>query len=423
MILELLFFCQVKVAISFITYDSGLSKAFDQYTGSGFYCQNGFTKTATTTFSGAFENIPQVFFTSEKYDLYGNSMEYQLSITSITQTSFNMYIKCGFQKMTTIYIRWFAIDDQRVEVLNNFNMNDPVDKTFSIKNPNAQTAFIVLTSIYYTGPIDFLLSITQITTNSVTVGITRVAGKIENLKQVGYQVVVGIEEAFINLGLQTSQTLYTSSVIPIQPQKWFVLALQGFDYPNLDGVRLNAVFTNTGTTLQYTWGKWGNLDTPNSHSQVWVSYIFTTSYLPLECFSLRTSRKFNPEISSIPTFYVEFASLNQIYTINGNYAYIVDKNVSPLKFIIQVKCQSDKKMLASFNKCNSCSGSLKTQSYNYQCSTQMNYVGFFPLFKQSFLQYNEIKILIEDSQLLIKQVTYNQKIEEQTLVNIEIQNQ
>lgn len=39
--------------------------------------------------------------------------------------------------MTTIYIRWFAIDDQRVEVLNNFNMNDPVDKTFSIKNPNA----------------------------------------------------------------------------------------------------------------------------------------------------------------------------------------------------------------------------------------------------------------------------------------------
>lgn len=38
-------------------------------------------------------------------------------------------------------------------------MVNPDDKTFSIKNPNALYGFITVTSLHYTGPIDFTLSV------------------------------------------------------------------------------------------------------------------------------------------------------------------------------------------------------------------------------------------------------------------------
>ncbi|CAD8106941.1 unnamed protein product [Paramecium sonneborni] len=112
-------------------------------------------------------------------------------------------MSCNSKRVTTIQIRWFAIDDQRIEVFNNFNMINPDDKTFQIKNRNAQSGFVVMTSIHYIGPIDFLLSMSQITVQQVTVSITKVAGKFTNLKQIGYQLIVAVDEAFVNLRLQS----------------------------------------------------------------------------------------------------------------------------------------------------------------------------------------------------------------------------
>lgn len=42
----------VSQILSYITYDTGLSLDFDEFIGSGFFCNNGFTKTATINFSG-----------------------------------------------------------------------------------------------------------------------------------------------------------------------------------------------------------------------------------------------------------------------------------------------------------------------------------------------------------------------------------
>ncbi|CAD8189808.1 unnamed protein product [Paramecium pentaurelia] len=405
-----------------LSYETGLARDFDSGYVGGFMCKLGFSKTATIPFSNIFQNIPQVFFTHEYFDNDRPNLEFRLSITTITKTSFTTQISCNYDRVVVLRLRWFAIDDQRIEVISNFNMDNPDDKTFSIKNPNAQTGFVILTSMHYTGAIDFLLSISQITTNSVTVSITKVAGKFTNLKQIGYFVVVGIQEAFINLGLKTVTGAFSSGPLTIQPNRWFAIATQGFNYPNTQNMRVRATYTNLPTTISYTWGSWYESDTPNSHSQIWIAYQFTTTFKPLECFTIRTSRKQAFDLSILPTFYLELVQSNQIYTTNGIYDYSVDKSINKPKMNIQIKCENGKKIKADFNKCNACSIQ-KTYSFTYNCFNQMNYVGFYPIFQQEFPQYNHLKINIQASSLEITNIVYDQTITEKTIVKIQILNQ
>ena len=74
---------------------------------------------------------------------------------------------------------------------------------------------------------------------------------------------------------------FSSGTIPIQPNRWFAIALQGLNYPNTKNMRLKLIYTNTATTISYTWGTcifitYINIgyesETPNSHSQVWIAY-------------------------------------------------------------------------------------------------------------------------------------------------------
>ncbi|CAD8169971.1 unnamed protein product [Paramecium pentaurelia] len=406
---------------AFIKYDSGLALDFNSDSYPTFKCYFGYSKIAVISFSNAFENIPQVFFYHEYFDQEVAEAELKLSITTITKTSFTSEIYCGQKRVRRLKIRWFALDDQRIEVINNFNMVNPDDKTFTIKNPNAKFGFIVLTSIHYSGAVDFQLSMSSITMNTVTVTITKVAGKFVNLKQVGYQVIVGVEEAFIKLGLQTSTGTFISGNISKQPNRWFVIAVQSITFPNTTYLTLEALFTYTATTLSYTWKSFLNSQTPNKHEQVWVAYQFTTTYKPLECFSIRTSRKQAFDLTILPTFFLQLVQTNQIYFTNGNYEYVVDKSITPLKMNIQMKCENGKKVQADFNKCNACSIQ-KTYSFTYNCFNQMNYIGFFPLFQQAFQQYNHLKINIQSSSLEIINVVYDQAITEKTIVKIQILN-
>ncbi|CAD8171928.1 unnamed protein product [Paramecium octaurelia] len=419
---QLLIVILLNIVSAYIYYDTGLMTDFDYTIQPSFICKNGYSNTATTTFSQQFQNIPQVFFTHEYLDQEMAELGFKLAITAISQTQFTTEISCNKQRVFAIKLRWFAIDDQRIEVISNFNMENPDDKTFPIKNPNAQTGFLAITSMRYTGQIDFLLSISQIKANSVTVSITKVAGKFANLKQIGYFIVVGIEEAFINLGLKTATGAFSSGTIPIESNRWFAIALQGLNYSNSKNLRIKATYSNTATTISYTWGTWYEIETPNSHSQIWIAYQFTKIFYPLECFTIRTSRKEVKDLSILPTFYLEFVQSNQIYTTNGNYVYYIDKSNVPFKMGISIKCENGKKIQANFNKCNACS-TKKTHSFSYNCFNQMNYVGFFPVFQQAFPQYHHLKINMNPSSLEIINVVYNQALTESTIVQIQILNQ
>ncbi|CAD8097651.1 unnamed protein product [Paramecium sonneborni] len=216
-----------------------------------------------------------------------------------------------------------------------------------------------------------------------------------------------------NFGHTRSATIPFSDTFEKIPQVFFTHEHFEQEMPQV-GFKLSI------TTITQTWFE---VETPNSHSQVWVAYQFTKSYKALECFSIRTSRKEVLDLNILPTFYLELVQLNKIYTTTGNYDYLVDKSTTQLKMILQVKCENNnKKIQADFNKCNSCS-TKKTHSFTYNCFKQMNYVGFFPIFKQAFQQYNKLKISIQSSSLEITQILYDQSITEQSIVKIQILNQ
>lgn len=59
-------------------------------------------------------------------------------------------------------MKWFAIDDQRVEVIHQFNIDNPTSSNVPRKNKNINTGFIVLTSFGGHGAIDFVLSVINI---------------------------------------------------------------------------------------------------------------------------------------------------------------------------------------------------------------------------------------------------------------------
>ncbi|CAK87945.1 unnamed protein product (macronuclear) [Paramecium tetraurelia] len=159
MVKFLLLLILTKLGSSYIYYDTGMIYDLDFEHDSSFNCQNGVSKVVTKTFSNQFEQIPQVFFTFEHIDIESSDMGFKLAITTITTTSFTLELNCYWRRAYTLILRWFAFDDQRIQVLSNFNMENPDDKTFQIKNPNAQTGFLQLTSLRYTGQIDFLLSV------------------------------------------------------------------------------------------------------------------------------------------------------------------------------------------------------------------------------------------------------------------------
>ncbi|CAD8215103.1 unnamed protein product [Paramecium octaurelia] len=94
-----------------------------------------------------------------QYEIPNQQTEYQFSITSITNTNFQFFVKCTkAAQVWSLRYEWVAIDDKRVQVINCFNMNPPQDKVFNHQLLNVDTAIIGLKSIAYISQIDFQLS-------------------------------------------------------------------------------------------------------------------------------------------------------------------------------------------------------------------------------------------------------------------------
>ncbi|CAD8138673.1 unnamed protein product [Paramecium octaurelia] len=224
-IILLLLFLSVS---SFITIDSG--SYIDLNYTLGFPCQNNYQTTRTITFSNTFQNIPQVFIYAYQLDVPNDVTEFQFSIASIKNTNFQFTVKCTKAvRVYSVRYEWIAIDDKRVQVINSFNMNPPEDKVFNHELLNVDTAVIGITSLAIIGQIDFKLSITQLTPTSVSVEITKVTGKFQNLIQIGYQILLVSSRDIINKGLVTFSPDYTSPAMNSEQNKWLILPIKEYN--------------------------------------------------------------------------------------------------------------------------------------------------------------------------------------------------
>ncbi|CAD8129440.1 unnamed protein product [Paramecium sonneborni] len=160
-------------------------------------------------FPKQFEQTPQIIITqSEMYSLR-NGINFRFEIGSITTKSYPLIKNLGFtiyqgclQNIKQVNIKWYAIDDQIIQVIDCYNRDDPKNETFNHNNLNALNGFLTLTSFYYISSVSFnidvflcIFEIIEITPFNVTVGIS----KTDSLKQIGYQIILGANIALFRM--------------------------------------------------------------------------------------------------------------------------------------------------------------------------------------------------------------------------------
>ncbi|CAD8137486.1 unnamed protein product [Paramecium pentaurelia] len=174
---------------------------------------------------------PQVILNLWKIKMNKGISEVQASISQIKQSQFQVNIGCKSGVLELFSFRWFVVDDQRIQVLDSFNMTNLTKKTFKHQNPNALKAFVIITSIGFTGKFDFFLKILEINQTTVTVDIQ---GDYANVSQLGYQIILGIQEAFIMVNQSYFYENFTSKDFPwaSRDTKFLAINFYGFNYSN-----------------------------------------------------------------------------------------------------------------------------------------------------------------------------------------------
>ncbi|CAD8162648.1 unnamed protein product [Paramecium octaurelia] len=386
----------IKSVLGQLTYDSGY------FPGISSSCANGRIETQTISFHGMFDNIPQVILELQHLDMYQGA-DFRIQTQNIKKNNFELRIEClTSTTLWTIKYNWYAIDDSRIQVINNFNMVNVDDKTFDHFNPNANYGILSFISMGVTGNVDFKLSITSITTTQVSVGITKVAGKFANLNQIGYQIILGIQEAFQDTLILKHTSDYDSGTLTGLSNRWLFLAY--------NGIQLSTSFrqkcVRTSVPLSYTVETWYGTYVVNYHLSSWVAYHFTTEFKAFWCLTLRISQSLDMEVSQKPSIYVEISELNQSYLS------------SPLSFKIYMKCVKTKTIVSQFLKCQSCSTSNKYYSFSHYCHGQIDAVTYFPKFQLIESSYKELNINFLVDRITITQTLFNQIQSIETLIEI-----
>ncbi|CAD8055110.1 unnamed protein product [Paramecium primaurelia] len=99
----------------------------------------------------------------------------------IQNLDFIIQRECYYSIVYGVVIKWQAIDDERIQVINEFNMISFENKTYSHINPNVEEAFISLINFSYKCSIYFDILISELTKSNVSVVITNQNNKLQNL--------------------------------------------------------------------------------------------------------------------------------------------------------------------------------------------------------------------------------------------------
>ncbi|CAD8072679.1 unnamed protein product [Paramecium primaurelia] len=404
-----LLFAQLIVLISgILKYDSGAFSGFST-------CQSGNTQTYTINFNGVFGNVPQLILGLEKIDM-GKGADFRIQAQNIQTTNFELQLNCVTS--TPFYsaiFNWYAIDDQRIQVINNFNMENPDNQVFDHDNANAIFGILSITSMGIYHDVDFQISISSITTTQVTVSITKHNWWFVNLKQIGYQIILGIQEALTDVEILFHTSQYNSGLLTQYPNKWLFLSYNGFALNN--NIRTRSV--RTSMSESYIVETWYGTYINNYHLKSWIAYQFTTVFSAFECLTLRISQALDMEVQIKPKIFLEINEITQSFS-SSTYL-IIDKALNLLNMKIYMKCTKTKTIASQFLKCQSCS-TKQYYKFSHYCHGTIDAVTYFPRFQLAQSFYKELNVNILVDRIIITQVLYNQVQSSETLLDIQVLN-
>ncbi|CAD8127444.1 unnamed protein product [Paramecium sonneborni] len=417
----LIIFVMIKLCLTIIKFDTNYFEQWSIDITSGFLCYGGAKYDNTIQFSDSFVNIPQVFITHELFGMHWTQAYpisgFNFSISDITLTDFVIHLHCQYERNYRFKIRWFAVDDQRIQVISQFNLIPPQNCSYYYANVNCDKYFLTITSLNVIGPTDVQLDVQFTPPNTVTVVIPYIEGFSENLKSIGFQLILGIDQAF-----SQSQTIYTNSNYdslvydPIQIDQVEFYPFSGFAFQNQYLLELFVNSLSDGSGIRYQMYEWGAGYTPNFHKKVRVSKSITKMFSPILCNFLRFSQKLEFRDLPRPMFSIEFTEDQDVYISNGYRT--ISKSITNLNLIIKCNCITGKKIQSKFLKCENCFK--KNYQFEHFCYGAINLLFINARFITQTNAIQELSIELTTNSCKITQLIYNQKYQPIVIVDIKM---
>ncbi|CAD8068129.1 unnamed protein product [Paramecium sonneborni] len=412
----LFFIILIEISRETISYDSQVFNKFT-WTESGFNCQNGFTKTTTIPFTNTFENIPKIIFFSTTFDyFFSTKNEVNIEILSVTLIDFSLKITCPNNKASSYKIQWYAIDDNRLEVITDLNQSPFTSKQYQIQNPNIKKGIISILSFSYTGTFNIDLSITELTYEHVIIGMS---SAYQNLVSVSYQIILGTTEILTFLDQVSSTSAYTSQLYNQLSNSYFIIAQMKIT-TSLLNIRYSIALNPTANQISYTTATWNTNAYPTNKIQPYfLKYVQEQFFTAMECFTARISKLYDKTSNTKPPFYIQILELNKVSNSPGSEFIIIDESKLLLNINIYYKCPSNyKKVHSQLNKCNNCSGSNKIYNLNHYCHGSINSIYIYAQYSAQS-NYKEILITITNNSIIILQKLRNKIITQQNILQVE----
>ncbi|CAD8208424.1 unnamed protein product [Paramecium pentaurelia] len=210
-------------------------------------------------FQKQFALVPDVYLNLALLDIgYQFPQGYSLVITSITTAGFKVKIVCEtINQFYAVEFNWFAFNDERVQVINNFNITNPQTQYTHAYQKNCQInmALSNFLSYYALGSQYNYLTGLTLTPETVTISFS-----FQGLKQFGYQIILSSSDIFlIGPTIISIQPSGSTQVVNF-PTGWTIqncyLNLLGFKYDGIDfNFRLSTktTYSSQVTVEIYTW--------------------------------------------------------------------------------------------------------------------------------------------------------------------------
>ncbi|CAD8115259.1 unnamed protein product [Paramecium sonneborni] len=299
-------------------------------------------------FPALFANIPQVILNPIVFD-FGTASLYLQSIIefqSISLTGFTLKITCTGNQMNYYRFQWFAIDDERIQVITEANADPIASKQYPIKNPNANKAIASVISFGYKGGFDVSLTITELTSTHITIGISNANA---NLIHLGYQTALIPEEILTQLPYRVATGFYSTQVFPIQADSYFIIQLSRMSAGSSYAFRFLIDTLTTADQIYYQTATWSYSGyPPNTIKPYWLKLTLDLIAVSMECFTVRVSKLFDHNSYQKPSFQVQFLKVTnssvlfevkQLQSINqiNQFKSIFIKNVHQIikRFIVK----------------------------------------------------------------------------------------
>ncbi|CAD8155811.1 unnamed protein product [Paramecium pentaurelia] len=409
----------IHIVYGIITYDSNTLNQFAyQYSG-GSSCHSPQQHIKTVYFSDTFARPPKIILQTEMFDLACPKVNFTLQITTVTTDYFIIQRECSYSIVHGIVIKWQAIDDERIQVINEFNMISFKNKTYSHINPNVEEALISLINFSYKGSIQFDILIAELTTSNVSVVITNPSNKLQNLLVLGYQVILGVKEAISQFSTINTTAVYTSPHYNFKDSSLLITPFIGISYDLTDNVRLNKTYYTNQQAIWYQIHTLlnGQYYTAQNHKPAWLKYQFTTIYTALECRTLRITQIKEKQADFRNPFEVEILETTQIFNTQDTFSIILDKSHELINIKIYAKCFTNKSIQSYLNKCNECLQSQQHQ-FKHNCYGAINTINFSIKLFPTTQAHQELIIIISNLGCKVYQVLYNYEKSEVKLIDI-----